>query len=87
MRNMNRIYRSHTSRCNNKIMFAMHFCQVRLPDRRLCNYLQNVGATTYKNFLQFYAKSACKKHDMTIEDIMKVRNMGRKSLVYCIIDI
>ena len=62
MRNMNRIYRSHTSRCNNKIMFAMHFCQVRLPDRRLCNYLQNVGATTYKNFLQFYAKSACKKH-------------------------
>lgn len=27
-----------------------------------CNYLQNVGATTYKNFLQFYAKKACKKH-------------------------
>ena len=28
-----------------------------------CNYLQNAGATTYKNFLQFYAKKACKKHD------------------------
>ena len=28
---------------------------------RSCNYLQNVGATTYKNFLQFYAKKACKK--------------------------
>ena len=27
-----------------------------------CNYLQNAGATTYKNFLQFYAKKACKKH-------------------------
>ena len=26
-----------------------------------CNYLQNAGATTYKNFLQFYAKKACKK--------------------------
>ena len=29
---------------------------------RSCNYLQNAGATTYKNFLQFYAKKACKKH-------------------------
>lgn len=29
---------------------------------RSCNYLQNVGATTYKKFLQFYAKKACKKH-------------------------
>jgi len=28
---------------------------------RSCNYLQNVGATTYKKFLQFYAKKACKK--------------------------
>lgn len=29
---------------------------------RSCNYLQNVDATTYKKFLQFYAKKACKKH-------------------------
>ena len=29
---------------------------------RLCNYLQNVVATTYKNILQLYGKSACKKH-------------------------
>ena len=28
---------------------------------RLCNYLQNVVATTYKNILQLYGKSACKK--------------------------
>ena len=28
-----------------------------------CNYLQNAGATTYKNFLQFYAKKACKKQN------------------------
>lgn len=32
-----------------------------------CNYLQNAGATTYKNFLQFYAKKACKKH-LKVED-------------------
>ena len=32
-----------------------------MPGRRLCNYLQNVGATTYKTFLQLYAKGACKK--------------------------
>ena len=27
-----------------------------------CNYLQNAAATTYKKFLQFYAKRSCKKH-------------------------
>ena len=37
-------------------MWLVHICQPRL-----CNHLQNVGATTYKNFLQLYAKSACKK--------------------------
>nr|WP_294648844.1 hypothetical protein [uncultured Blautia sp.] len=26
-----------------------------------CNYLQNAAATTYKKFLQFYAKRSCKK--------------------------
>ena len=30
---------------------------------RPCNHLQNVGATTYKNILQFYAKKACKKQN------------------------
>ena len=29
---------------------------------RACNYLQNAAATTYKKFLQFYAKRSCKKH-------------------------
>lgn len=28
---------------------------------RACNYLQNAAATTYKKFLQFYAKRSCKK--------------------------
>lgn len=30
---------------------------------RACNYLQNAAATTYKKFLQFYAKRSCKKHN------------------------
>ena len=38
------------------VMWLVHICQPRL-----CNHLQNVGATTYKNFLQLYAKSTCKK--------------------------
>ena len=33
----------------------------RVPASRACNYLQNVVATTYKKFLQFYAKRSCKK--------------------------
>ena len=28
---------------------------------RACNYLENAAATTYKKFLQFYAKRSCKK--------------------------
>lgn len=36
---------------------------------RSCNYLQNVGATTYKNFLQLYAKKACKKHINTYHTV------------------
>lgn len=32
-----------------------------MPASRACNYLQNVVATTYKKFLQFYAKRSCKK--------------------------
>lgn len=35
-----------------------------------CNYLQNAGATTYKNFLQFYAKKACKKQGATASSIV-----------------
>ena len=31
-----------------------------------CNYLQNAAATTYKKFLQFYAKRSCKKHTLII---------------------
>ena len=34
----------------------------RVPASWACNYLQNVVATTYKKFLQFYAKRSCKKH-------------------------
>lgn len=33
---------------------------------RACNYLQNAAATTYKKFLQFYAKRSCKKHSYTV---------------------
>ena len=33
----------------------------RVPASRACNYLQNLAATTYKKFLQFYAKRSCKK--------------------------
>ena len=36
----------------------------RVPASRACNYLQNVVATTYKKFLQFYAKKVCKKHSI-----------------------
>ena len=44
-------------------MSAMSFYMTgRVPASRACNYLQNVGATTYKKFLQFYAKKSCKKH-------------------------
>lgn len=34
---------------------------------RACNYLQNAAATTYKKFLQFYAKRSCKKHCVVLE--------------------
>ena len=34
---------------------------------RPCNHLQNVGATTYKNILQFYTKKACKKQEWTFK--------------------
>ena len=30
---------------------------------RACNYLQNAAATTYKKFLQFYAKRSCQKQN------------------------
>lgn len=33
---------------------------------RACNYLQNAAATTYKKFLQFYAKRSCKKQPGTL---------------------
>ena len=35
---------------------------LQLPTKCRCNNLQNRFATTYKNILQFYAKSTCKKH-------------------------
>ena len=36
---------------------------------RACNYLHNAAATTYKKFLQFYAKRSCKKQtEITEED-------------------
>ena len=38
---------------------------------RLCNYLQNVVATTYKNILQLYGKSACKKHSWIIDTFLQ----------------
>ena len=34
---------------------------LQLPTKCRCNNLQNRFATTYKNILQFYAKSTCKK--------------------------
>ena len=38
---------------------------------RACNYLQNAAATTYKKFLQFYAKRSCKKQSMVrIQNIL-----------------
>lgn len=39
----------------------------RVPASRACNYLQNVVATTYKKFLQFYAKRSCKKQFSSIQ--------------------
>lgn len=33
---------------------------------RACNYLQNAAATTYKKFLQFYAKRSCKKQPRVV---------------------
>lgn len=42
---------------------------------RACNYLQNAAATTYKKFLQFYAKRSCKKHLF----MHKVEQQGYKS--------
>ena len=39
---------------------------------RSCNYLQNVGATTYKKFLQFYAKKACKKQVRAVDRIVEL---------------
>ena len=41
---------------------------------RACNYLQNAAATTYKKFLQFYAKRSCKKQvsQQTISKYEKV---------------
>ena len=38
---------------------------------RACNYLQNAAATTYKKFLQFYAKRSCKKQIEHIELLME----------------
>ena len=46
--------------------FAMVIWLVHICQPRLCNHLQNVGATTYKNFLQLYAKSACKKQAVAV---------------------
>ena len=37
-------------------------CPHPSPRPRSCNYLQNVGATTYKKLLQFYEKNACKNY-------------------------
>ena len=47
----------------------------RVPASRACNYLQNVAATTYKKFLQFYAKRSCKKHlrSVLIETLWNVK--------------
>ena len=42
---------------------------------RPCNHLQNVGATTYKNILQFCPKSACKKHPKGAESSALVYTM------------
>ena len=36
---------------------------------RACNYLQNAAATTYKKFLQFYAKRSCKKQSAMADAI------------------
>ena len=52
-----------------------------------CNYLQNAGATTYKNFLQFYAKKACKKHAPTqsgeiLDDFLKYLNSPENQKKY-----
>ena len=46
---------------------------------RSCNYLQNVGATTYKKFLQFYAKKACKKQKQELPDDITVPEHKRKA--------
>ena len=37
---------------------------------RACNYLQNAAATTYKKFLQFYAKRSCKKHSSPLRVVV-----------------
>ena len=58
-----------------------------------CRKVQNVVATTYKKFLQFYAKRSCKKHLLhTITDereikilfeLLEKRNEQRKSTIVC----
>ena len=55
---------------------------------RACSYLQNAAATTYKKFLQFYAKRSCKKHFSTpwinleyyAEDYFKVEENSGNNL-------
>ena len=52
-----------------------------MPASRACNYLQNVVATTYKKFLQFYAKRSCKKQSfyyMGQFDILEARNAQKE---------
>ena len=55
---------------------------------RSCNYLQNVGATTYKKFLQFYAKKACKKHirDPDVNGYMTVSKEQGDNILYGLMD-
>ena len=43
---------------------------------RACNYLQNAAATTYKKFLQFYAKRSCKKHSFMVVFISDVFSLS-----------
>ena len=48
---------------------------------RPCNHLQNVGATTYKNILQFYTKKACKKHYKLKELVTETARTNRINLL------
>lgn len=49
---------------------------------RPCNHLQNVGATTYKNILQFYAKKACKKQCKRIAASLFLEFLARNNVLY-----